>query len=351
MIGRRYRARGRVLRARGFSLIEALVGLCILLVLLIAVGDAVSRTLHVAAMSNARAGAVRTVSELGIRLSEEARSASAVFVPATDVFGAANGGDQAHEVDFFRRLSAGGDTFVAYGFYSSSGIVNRIEYSIAAGVISIEHTDQVAAGMMSFAPVRAPAGTMTDVVNAAQVSDVSILYGTPGVVGGNDVVTVTMQASPSGGIAHDPVQVRLVSRAAPTSLSVLVPAQQPPPPRHGRPITVPFVIRGTGVHTPHFVWHFGDPGGSEFSGIHVSQVFGEISFYNPYGENGMLDWLGLTASDPIVESGTYSFKDSNGNITIVSITCGGGVCPKFRPLPTGGDPPAPNGGVAFDSSP
>jgi len=320
-------------------------------VLLIAVGDAVSRTLHVAAMSNARAGATRTVSELGIRLSEEARSASAVFVPVTDVFGAANGGDQAHEVDFFRRLSAGGDTYVAYHFDANSGIIDRIEYSLTAGVVSMTHTDQVAAGMISFAPVRAPAGTMTDVVDAAQVSDVSILYGTSGVVGGNDIVTVTMLASPSDGLAHDPVQVRLVSRAAPTLLSVLVPAR-PPPPKHGRPITIPFIIRGAAVHGPHFVWHFGDPGGGEFSGIHPSQIFGEVVFYTQYQEDAELDWLGLTAADPIVESGTYSFKDNSGNLTIVSITCGAGItCPRFRPLPTGGNPPAPNGGVAFDASP
>src|SRR5215469_200524 len=127
MVGRRCRARDCAFRARGFSLIEALVALSVLLVLLIAVGDAVSRTLHVAAMTNARAGAVRTVSELGIRLSEEARSASAVFIPATDVLGAANAGDQAHEVDFFRRLSAGGDTYVAYRFDANTGIITRFE--------------------------------------------------------------------------------------------------------------------------------------------------------------------------------------------------------------------------------
>lgn len=320
-----------------------------LLVLLIVVGDAVSRTLHIAAMSNTRAGAVRTISELGVRLSEEARSASAVFIPSTDVLGTANSGEQAHEVDFFRRLSAGGDTYVAYRFDAASGGVTRYEYSLAGGVVAIAHADQAATGVAVFAPVRAPAGSMADVVDAGEVSDVSIDYGTPGVVGGNDVVTLTMQAAPSGGVTPAPVQVRLASRAAPTSLSVLVPAQ-PPPPVSGGPITIPFSIRGV-THVPHGPWHFGDPGGGEFSGMHQSQTFGQVQWYGP-GDGGALDWLGLLAVDPVVESGSYSFVDGRGVQVTVSITCDGGAsCPRFRPLPTSGDPPAPTGGVAFEASP
>lgn len=348
MIRCRCAAGQRAVRARGFSLIEALIALSVLLVLLIVVGDAVSRTLHVAAMSNARAGAVRTISELGVRLSEEARSASAVFIPATDVLGAPNGSGQAHEIDFFRRLSTGGDTYVAYRFDAASGVVTRYEYSLAGGAVAIAHADQVATGVAAFVPVRAPAGSMADVVDAGEVSDVSIDYGTPGVVGGNDVVTLTMQAAPSGGVTPAPVQVRLASRAAPTSLSVLVPAQ-PPPPVHGGPITIPFIIRGV-THAPHGVFHFGDPGGGEFSGMHQSQVFGQVQWYGP-GDGGSLDWLGLLAADPTVESGSYSFVDSSGVRVSVTITCGGVPCPRFRPLPTSGDPPAPTSGVAFDGAP
>jgi hypothetical protein len=321
----------------------------VLFVLLVAVGDAVSRTLHVAAMSNSRAGAVRTISELGVRLSEEARSASAVFIPATDVLGGSNAGAQAHEVDFFRRLSAGGDTYVAYRFDSSSGVVTRYEYSLAGGVVSITHADQAAAGIAAFAPVRAAAASMADVVDPGEVGRVSILYGAPGVVGGNDVVTLTMQAAPSDGVAPLPVDVRLASRAAPTSLSVLVPAAAPPP-VHGGPITIPFIIRGA-VHGWHGVWHFGDPGGGEFSGMHENQMFGEVEYYGP-GDLGTLDWLGLLANDPTVESGSYSFVDSSGARMTITITCNDGIpCPRFRPLPTSGDPPAPTGGVGFDAAP
>jgi prepilin-type N-terminal cleavage/methylation domain-containing protein len=341
--------RSRAIRARGFSLIEALIALSVLLILLVAVGDAVSRTLHVAAMSNSRTGAVRTISELGIRLSEEARSASAVFIPATDVLGAANGGNSAHEVDFFRRLSSGGDTYVAYRFDASTGVVTRYEYSLAAGVVSVAHADEVASGIVAFAPVRAPAGSMADVVDPGQVSDVSIHYGTAGVIGGNDVVTLTMQAASSGGVTPLPVEVRLASRVAPTSLSVLVPAALPPP-GHGGPIRIPFIIRGA-IRAPHGVWHFGDPGGNENPGVHQSQMFGEVQYYGP-GDGGSLDWLGLLAVDPTVESGSYSFIDSSGAQVTVNITCDGGVpCPKFRPLPTSGNPPAPAGGVAFDTAP
>jgi hypothetical protein len=100
------------------------------------------------------------------------------------------------------------------------------------------------------------------------------------------------------------------------------------------------------------VWHFGDPGGSEFSGMHENEVAGEIEYYGPGEIGGSLDWLGFVAVDPTVESGSFSFVDGSGAQIIVSISCDGGVpCPRFRPLPTSGDPPAPTDGVGFDAAP
>lgn len=85
--------------------------------------------------------------------------------------------------------------------------------------------------------------------------------------------------------------------------------------------------------------------------MHESQMFGEVEYYGP-GEEGQLDWLGLLANDPTVESGSYSFIDSNGTRITLTIACDDGIpCPRFKPLPTGGDPPAPPGGVGFDAAP
>jgi len=160
----------RTVRARGYSLIEAIIATAVLCALLFVVGDAVTHTLRAASLSGGRAGSARTVSELAIRMSEEARSSAAVFIPATDVFGNPNGGTSAHEVDFFRRLSAGGDTYVAYRFDAAGGSVTRYEYAPASAGAAIVHADQAAENIAAFSPVRVTAGSMSDVLDPATVN-------------------------------------------------------------------------------------------------------------------------------------------------------------------------------------
>src|SRR5215469_14385280 len=122
------------MNARGFSLIELLVSMSIIVILLIAVGATIVQTLHVQMLHLSRAESSRTISSLSERLAEEARSSTAVFIPGMDVLGMPNGGSAgAHEVDFFRRLSAGGDAYVAYRFDASSGKVIRYEYTPSTG--------------------------------------------------------------------------------------------------------------------------------------------------------------------------------------------------------------------------
>ena len=337
------------LRARGYSLFEALIAVAVLGVLLFVIGDALAHTLRAASLSGGRASIARTTTELATRLSEEARSSTAVFIPTTDVLGNSNTGSSTHEVDFFRRLSAGGDAYVAYTLDAASGVVTRYEYSLAAGTVAILHSDQAATAIAAFVPTRMTASATGDVVDAATVNDVSILYGTPGVVGGNDVVTVNIQASTSGGLTPAPIVVHLASRAAPTAVSVLVPAAPPPPPCCGVH-TLPFIIRES-VQIPRpGPWHGGspgDPGDPTSSGIHQT-VPGLIQF--EYAGFGM-SWLDLYASFSSLESGTYTYITSDGRQVIVSVSCSNRPCPKFIPLPTSGSPPAPVGGVAFDAAP
>ncbi len=331
------------------SLIESIIAMSVLTLLIFIATDAAVHTLRVAALSGGRASSARTVSELAIRMAEEARSSTAVFIPANDVLGDANAGAAAHEVDFFRRLSAGGDSYVAYRLDAASSIVTRYEYTPAAGAATIVHADQLASGIAGFAPSRAPAGSMDDVVDAASVSDVSILYGAAGVAGGNDIVSLTVQAKSAAGITPAPVVVHLASRAAPTSLAILAPSKPPPAP--GGPITMPFIIRGVKVTPPRGPWHSGDPGDpgdTGSSGIHMS-LSGEVQFFGP-GSAG-LDWFELSAISPLVENGAYSYTNASGDPITVVFSCGAVPCPKFKPLPTSGTPAAPSGGVAFDAAP
>ena len=340
----------RAILRRGYTLFEALIALAVLFLLLYVVGDAVSRMLHNTSMSVSRADQSRTTSELAIRMNEEARSSTAVFIPPTDVFGSANGGSATHEVDFFRKLSAGGDAYVAYNFDALKSTVTRYEYTLASGAATIVHADQVADGIGSLSASRATAGSMNDVVSPATVSDVSIVYGPAGVAGGNDVVTVQFQAQSSGGVTPAAVLVHLASRAAPTALAILTPAK-PPPPAGGGPITIPFIIRGGPIHVPHGPWHSGDPGADGdtlSSGVHPAWLAGSISYFGP--GTGM-DWLDFDSLYPVIESGTYIFRDSAGNLNTVTVACDGSPCPRFKALPSAGSPPAPPGGVGFDAAP
>src|ERR1022692_3569671 len=112
--GRIYSTVDRRLPCRGMSLIESIIAMSVLTLLIFIATDAAVHTLRVAALTGGRASSARTVSELASRMAEEARSSTAVFIPANDVLGDTNAGAAAHEVDFFRRLSAGGDSYVAY---------------------------------------------------------------------------------------------------------------------------------------------------------------------------------------------------------------------------------------------
>jgi prepilin-type N-terminal cleavage/methylation domain-containing protein len=143
------------MNARGYTLVELLVSVAVILILLMGVGNAIVHTLHVQTFEVGRAAMGRTAAALSQRLREEARSSTAVFIPRVDVLGAPNGGEPgAHEVDFFRRLSAGGDAFVAYRFDAATGDITRYEYASASGMQTILNTDLAAGDVAVFSVVR-----------------------------------------------------------------------------------------------------------------------------------------------------------------------------------------------------
>src|SRR5215831_2583190 len=102
---------------RAYSLLEVLLTISLLGMLLFAIAYAVSHALATTTLDVGRNGIARSADELAGRLSSEARSSTAVFVPTTDVYGQPNGGETGgHEVDFFRKASDGTPNFVAYRY-------------------------------------------------------------------------------------------------------------------------------------------------------------------------------------------------------------------------------------------
>jgi len=184
----------------GYSLLEVLLTVALLGLLLFAVGDAVGRVLSSTTIGEGRQEVSRSSDELALRLSEEARSSTAVFVPAVDVLGDPNTSTAgSREVDFFRKASDGTSAFVAYHFDQRSGSVVRYEYVPAAGgQPQIIHQDVMADQVASFSAVRTAPDSVSGIVGAGNVKPVNVYYGSPGLVGGNGIVTVAIVAGALG---------------------------------------------------------------------------------------------------------------------------------------------------------
>jgi prepilin-type N-terminal cleavage/methylation domain-containing protein len=315
----------------GYSLLEVLLTVTLLGLLLLAVGNSVSRVLDSTMLGEGRHNVSRTADELASRLTEEGRSSTAVYVPSFDVLGLPNTGPTGgHEIDFFRKASDGTATFVAYRFDQQSGSIDRYEYvPRSPNPPQIIHQDQMAEHIASFAAVRTAPGSIGGIVGGGNINPVNIYYGSPEIVGGNAIVTVSV----TSGVAGEPqrsVDIHLASRAAPTDVSILVNSGSPPPSPSpsSSPVVVGFALQPNNFHPPHGPNHGGDPGGG---GVHGPGIPGTATFIGN-GVGPTVDWLSLYAAFNTVTEGVYSFKNADGQTVTVSIACDSG-CPLFIPKP------------------
>jgi prepilin-type N-terminal cleavage/methylation domain-containing protein len=338
------------MNARGYSLIELLISMAVILILLMGVGNAIVHVLHVQSFQVGRAAMGRTAAALSERLREEAHSSTAVFIPSVDVLGGPNAGTAgAHEVDFFRRLSAGGDAFVAYRFDSATGDITRYEYTTASGIKTILNSDIAAGDVALFSVVRERASEAGKLAGESDPPSVSILYGAAELAGGNDVVVATLQPSERNGIPAGSFIIHLASRVAPTALAVLAPKGVPTKP----PSTtvIPFVILRPGfkLRLPHGPMHGGSPGGPG-SLIHGVVAAGSVQFLGA-GAGLAGSWFEFSAEYAKVDSGVFSFKVADGTSITAVVTCVDGPCPAFRPMPVVAPGTTATGAVAFQMAP
>ncbi|MBV8163364.1 MAG: type II secretion system protein [Candidatus Eremiobacteraeota bacterium] len=336
------------MKARGFSLTELLISTSIIVMLLIAVGAVIVQTLHVQIFHLSRAESSRTVSSLAERLSEEARTATAVFIPSIDVLGQPNGGSYgAHEVDFFRRLSAGGDAYVAYRFDAATQAVTRYEYEPSTGGVAISNSDLAASGVAGFSAEREAVSSSGIVAGTSDPLSVSINYGAPELVGGNDVIVVQVQGISLQGVPKSVTTIHLASHAAPTSLALLAPRTKPTPPPSTK--TYPFIILRPGfpVTPPHGPMHGGGSGNPEL--LHWIAAEGTAQFLGA-GDSAGGSWFELSSFYGSLTSGVYAFRDKDGSSITAIISCADGPCPVFRPLPVSAPGVTP-GSLAFTQTP
>ena len=329
------------MRSRGFTIVEMLIAIVVLALFIFAVCEAISHTVHIGALDLGRAGEARSSTELLARMSEEALSATSVFVPALDVLGQNNTGTSAHEVDFYRKLSGGTDAYVAYRFDSGAGAVTRYDYTLAGTAPQTSDADISATGILSFVPQAIAVGSSGDVVGGSQITPVSVYYGQTQTAGGNGVVTVTITAASVSGAQPRSSVLHLAAKAMPTDFAELVSSASPPPHTGSRTVTfmvVPKVIKGP--------WHGGGPDGG-WNDIHGVALTGSATFIGDGGDN--VNWFDVSSQEPILESGLYSLHNGSGRNFQLSIACLDQSCPQFVPLPQN-IPGAPKGLVIFKTS-
>lgn len=313
------------MRFRGLTVVETIFSVVILALIIFIVGDAVSHTLRTASLHVGRASEMRSTAGLESRLNEEARSATSVFVPASDVLGQDNSSTNAHEVDFYRKASDGSNAFAAYRFDRGSGTVTRYDYVLSGNTPQTSDADLTASGIAAFFPQPVAVGATGDVVNGQSVAPVSVYYGSQQYVGGNGVITVDIATTAAPGAPAESGTIHLAAKSAPTDIAELVSNSTPPP---KGPVVASFMIVPKLFKGP---WHSGGGGGGGPGEIHNGALPGSAAFIG--GDGGPVNWFEVSNVEPVLESGLYRYTDSYGNRIQLTVSCESGPCPQFVPQP------------------
>ncbi len=201
-------------RQAGFTLIETVVGAAIGVTIVWCVLGFADRMVFWSASANARLVGVANAERLIERLSSEAASSLAVYVPATDALGASNG--DGHEVDFFTEDGAHRTYGWAYNFAAGTKTVTR--YTLNPGSAASAGDTLAGIDSLSASPLTVgQLGTYDALFAGANASDVPYTFAAmPGALGGNRLVAVQITAS---GVDRS---VLLASADAPTAFTVVV---------------------------------------------------------------------------------------------------------------------------------
>ncbi len=206
-------------RQRGFTLVEVLVGASIAFFIIWGLVALASRYAQSAASLNARLSAQSSGDRLLERMSTEASSAWAVFVPQNDVLGASNA--DGHEVDFFSEDGAHRPYAWAYTFERASKAITRYAYAPGGAPLpgeTFEHVDTFAAAAANADDVSVAGNAAYDPLFAgAVVPRVRYAFAElAGAQGGNGIVQLALAAN---GVRETEV---LAAETAPTTFTLIV---------------------------------------------------------------------------------------------------------------------------------
>ncbi|HUA09130.1 MAG TPA: type II secretion system protein [Candidatus Acidoferrales bacterium] len=201
-------------REAGFTLVETLVGAAIAAAILWGMLAFTARIVAAGAAASDRVNAAANAGRLIERLSSEAASAFAVYVPATDALGASNA--DGHELDFFTMDGAHRSYAWSYTFDASSKTLTR--YALVPGGAPLAGDTLSSIDSFTASPLRVTQlGGYDALFAGAAATDVPYTFtAMPGAIGGNQLVAVQITAS---GVDRS---VLLASEDAPTAFTVVV---------------------------------------------------------------------------------------------------------------------------------
>lgn len=232
---RHYR-QGMLARERGFTVVELTIAAAIAFSIVWLLVAMVMRYSGWAAGLNDTLNAQNNAARLSERLSSEAASAWAVFVPQNDVTGAGN--SDGHELDFFAEDGSHRPYAWAYRFDANAKTIAR--YSYAPGIAAQQGEtfgpfDGFTATAVDASAIASPLSSVYDPLFAG-VAVTPVRYSfpvMPSAAGGNGLVQITLAAH---GVDQ---RTMLASGTAPTAFTIVLTYTPPPPQPTGTPAPIP----------------------------------------------------------------------------------------------------------------
>ena len=201
-------------RQAGFTLVETLIGAAVAAIVIGGLVVLASRLTQTTSALGTRVQSQSAVERLLERLSAEAASAWAVYVPADDINGNANA--DGHEVDFFSEDGSHRPFAWAYSFDATHKRITRYAFA-PGGAASAGETIQPVDAFTATSVAITQVGTIDPLFRGSVAQPVAYAFGaSPDAVGGNALVQLQIIAS---GVDRNEL---LASATAPTTFTVIV---------------------------------------------------------------------------------------------------------------------------------
>jgi hypothetical protein len=190
-------------RERGFTVMETLLATALLLAIGIGTLGLVGGFARALAARGSASGGSAQIENVLASMRSDAATAFAVFVPAKDIYGAANGGNGVapHEVDFYTKAQDGSEAWWAYAYAAADSTLRRYDYvpnpSGGAATIGVLGRTGVIDGNAAYPPLTGVTAFSAHTIEASDLTTSDNTFG-PLIASLSTAAGVTPNAEPVG---------------------------------------------------------------------------------------------------------------------------------------------------------